>query len=278
MFNNRRVTGTGKLYNPLLLAAASLCILCCSCLNSSPAVEPVPVIPQPVPLYTYKVVNAFPHDRQAYTQGLDTDNGTLYEGTGGYGSSTLRRVDLESGRVLQEYRLPDVYFGEGVTVYKDTLIQLTWRSNTGFVYDKNHFNLLREFSYPTEGWGITHDGKRFIMSDGTSRLYFLDPEDFSAAGYVEAHDESGPVSMLNELEYIKGKVFANIWATDSIAIIDPRDGNVTGWLDLSGLLDSGQYDNTTEVLNGITYDAESDRMFVTGKLWPLLFEIVMVVK
>jgi glutamine cyclotransferase len=224
------------------------------------------------------VVNAFPHDRQAYTQGLDIDNGTLYEGTGGYGSSTLRRVDLESGRVLQEYRLPDVYFGEGVTVYKDTLVQLTWRSNIGFVYDKNSFDLLKTFTYPGEGWGITYDGKRLIMSDGTSRLYFLDPEDFSTAGYVGVHDESGPVSMLNELEYIKGKIFANVWATDSIAIIDPQDGRVTGWLDLSGLLDSGQYDNTTEVLNGITYDAERDRMLVTGKRWPLLFEIVMVAK
>ena len=278
MFNNQRVTGAGKLYNQLLLATALLCIVCCSCVNSRPAVGPAPAIPQPVPVYTYKVVNAFPHDRQAYTQGLDTDNGALYEGTGGYGSSTLRRVDLESGRVLQEYRLPDVYFGEGVTVYKDTLLQLTWRSNIGFVYDKNSFDLLKTFTYPGEGWGITHDGKRLIMSDGTSMLYFLDPEDFNTAGYVEVHDESGPVDMLNELEYIKGKVFANVWATDNIAIIDPRDGRITGWLDLSGLLDRGQYDNTTEVLNGITYDAESDRMFVTGKRWPLLFEIVMVAK
>jgi len=278
LFNNQRVTGAGKLYDPLLLATASLCIVCCSCVNSRPAVGPAPAIPQPVPVYTYKVVNAFPHDRQAYTQGLDIDNGTLYEGTGGYGSSTLRRVDLESGRVLQEYRLPDVYFGEGVTVYKDTLVQLTWRSNIGFVYDKNSFDLLKTFTYPGEGWGITYDGKRLIMSDGTSRLYFRDPEDFSTAGYVEVHDESGPVSMLNELEYINGKIFANVWATDSIAIIDPQDGRVTGLLDLSGLLDSGQYDNTTEVLNGITYDAERDRMLVTGKRWPLLFEIVMVAK
>lgn len=278
MFNNQRVTGAGKLYDPLLLATVSLCIVCCSCVNSRPAVGPAPAIPQPVPVYTYKVVNAFPHDRQAYTQGLDIDNGTLYEGTGGYGSSTLRRVDLESGRILQEYRLPDVYFGEGVTVYKDTLVQLTWRSNIGFIYDKNSFDLLGTFAYPGEGWGITYDGKRLIMSDGTSRLYFLDPEDFNTAGYVEAHDESGPVSMLNELEYINGKIFANVWATDSIAIIDPQDGRVTGWLDLSGLLDSGQYDDTTEVLNGITYDAERDRMLVTGKRWPLLFEIVMVAK
>jgi glutamine cyclotransferase len=276
LFNNHGVTGTGKLYGLLLLTAASLCVV--SCLNGCSAVEPAPVMPQPVPVYTFKVVNTFPHDRQAYTQGLDTDNGTLYEGTGGYGSSTLRKVDLESGRVLKEYKLPAAYFGEGITVCRDALVQLTWRANTGFVYDKNSFNLLRTFSYPTEGWGITYDGKRLIMSDGTSRLYFLDPDNFNATGYIEVHDKSGPVVMLNELEFIKGKIFANVWTTDNVAIIDPVDGSVTGWLDLSGLLDARYYNNSTDVLNGITYDAESDRMFVTGKRWPLLFEIVMAVK
>ncbi len=174
MFNSHRVTGAGKLCSPLLFAAASLYVVCCPCLNGCAAVGPATAVPQPVPVYTYEVVNAFPHDRQAYTQGLATDNGTLYEGTGGHGSSCLRRVDLESGRVLQEYSLPDMYFGEGVTVYKDTLVQLTWRSNTGFVYDKNSFDLLRTFAYPGEGWGITYDGKSLIMSDGTSRLHFLD--------------------------------------------------------------------------------------------------------
>jgi len=278
LFNSHRVTGAGKLCSPLLFAAASLCVVCCPCLNGCAAVGPAPAVPQPVPVYTYEVVNAFTHDRQAYTQGLATDNGTLYEGTGGHGSSSLRRVDLESGRVLQEYRLLDMYFGEGVTVYKDTLVQLTWRSNTGFVYDKNSFDLLRTFAYPGEGWGITYDGESLIMSDGTSRLHFLDPENFNTTGYIEAHDENGPVGMLNELEYINGRVFANVWATDNIAIIDSHDGRVTGWLDLSGLLDRSQYDNTTEVLNGITYYAGSDRMFVTGKRWPLLFEIIMVSK
>jgi len=278
LFNNYGVTGIGKLYGLLLFTAAPLFIVCCSCFNGCSAVEPLPAVPQPLQVYTYKVINTFPHDRQAYTQGLDSDNGTLYEGTGGYGSSTLRRVDLGSGRVLQEYKLPGAYFGEGITVWKDTLIQLTWRSNTGFVYDKNSFNILRTFSYPTEGWGITHDGGRIIMSDGTSNLYFLDPESFNRTGYIEVHDENGPVIMLNELEYIKGRIFANVWGTDNIAIIDPGDGSITGWLDLSGLLDAGYYNNSTDVLNGITYDAESDRMFVTGKRWPLLFEIVMTAK
>ena len=278
MFNDHRITGIGKLYGLLLFTVALLCIIWCSCLNSGWAIKPVPALPQPVPVYSYKVINTFPHDRQAYTQGLAFDQGILYEGTGGYGSSAIRKVDLASGRVLKEYRLPAIYFGEGITLCRDTLIQLTWQSNTGFVYDKNSLNLLREFSYPTEGWGITYDGNRIIMSDGASSLYFLDPENFNRTGYIEVHDENGPVNMLNELEYIKGKVFANVWATDNIAIIDPQDGSVTGWLGLSGLLDRSQYNNTTEVLNGITYDAERDRMFVTGKRWPLLFEIIMVSK
>lgn len=278
MFNDHRITGIGKLYGLLLFTVALLCIIWCSCLNSGWAIKPVPALPQPVPVYGYKVINTFPHDRQAYTQGLAFDQGILYEGTGGYGSSAIRKVDLASGRVLKEHRLPAIYFGEGITLCRDTLIQLTWQSNTGFVYDKNSLNLLREFSYPTEGWGITYDGNRIIMSHGASSLYFLDPENFNRTGYIEVHDENGPVNMLNELEYIKGRIFANVWRTDNIAIIDPGDGSVTGWIDLSGLLDAGYYNNSPDILNGITYDAERDRMFVTGKLWPLLFEIITVVK
>ncbi|MCX5993785.1 MAG: glutaminyl-peptide cyclotransferase [Chloroflexi bacterium] len=263
----------GKLYSLLILSIATLGVVWCSCLNSVPPIKPEPTVPPPIPVYTYKVVNTFPHDRQAYTQGLAFENGILYEGTGGYGSSSIRKVDLESGRVLQEYKLPERYFGEGITLYKDTLIQLTWKSNTGFVYDKNSLKLLREFSYPTDGWGITHDGSRIIMSDGTSKLYFLDPESFNTTGYVEVHDKNGPVNMLNELEYIDGKIFANVWATDNIVIIDPDDGSIAGWIDLSWLRDAGYYNNSTDVLNGIAYDAERGRMFVTGKLWPQLFEI-----
>ena len=264
----------GRLFGLPLLSIAVLGVIGCSCLNSVPPIKPEPAVPPPIPVYTCKVVNTFPHDRQAYTQGLAFENGILYEGTGGYGSSSIRKVDLESGRVLQEYKLPDRYFGEGITLYKDTLIQLTWKSNAGFVYDKNSLKLLREFSYPTDGWGITHDGSRIIMSDGTSRLYFLDPESFKTIGYVEVHDKNGPVNMLNEMEYIDGKIYANVWATDNIVIIDPDDGSVTGWIDLSGLRGAGNNSNSTDVLNGIAYDAETGRMFVTGKLWPQLFEIV----
>ena len=266
------------LQSALIIILALPGVICCSCLDGCSAVKPAPTISQPVPVYTYKVINNFPHDRQAYTQGLAFANGSLYEGTGGYGSSALRRVDLESGRVLQEYKLPAMYFGEGITLCGNTVIQLTWQSHAGFVYDKNSLNLLLEFSYPTEGWGITYDGNRIIMSDGTSNLYFLNPENFNAAGHVEAHDENGPVNMLNELEYIKGKIFANVWGTNDIAIIDPGDGSIIGWLDLSGLLDADYYNSSTDVLNGIAYDAEKDRVIVTGKRWPLLFEIVTVAK
>jgi len=263
----------GKLCGPFLLTIIVLGVIWCSCLNGYAAIKPEPTIPQPVPVYTYKVVNTFPHDREAYTQGLAFDNGILYEGTGGYGSSSIRKVDLASGRVLQEYKLPARYFGEGITLYKDTIIQLTWKSNTGFVYDRNSLNLLREFSYPTEGWGITYDGNSIVMSDGTSDLYFLDPKNFNTTGYIEVRDKHSPLNMINELEYINGKIFANVWGTENIVIIEPGDGSVTGWIDLSGLLDTGYYNNPVDVLNGIAYDAKTDRMYVTGKLWPLLFEI-----
>jgi glutamine cyclotransferase len=228
---------------------------------------------QEVPTYTYQVVNTFPHDPEAFTQGLVIENGIMYEGTGLYGDSSIRKVDLETGKVLQIYRLPGQYYGEGITVYQDTLIQLTLESNKGFVYDKTNLDLLREFSYPTQGWGITHDGDRIIMSDGTSTLYLLDPETFKAIGQIEVHDANGPLEMINELEYVNGKIYANIWKTDNIAIIDPQDGHVTGWINLSGLLDTRDYAEPADVLNGIAYDAKADRLFVTGKFWPLLFEI-----
>jgi glutaminyl-peptide cyclotransferase len=278
VFKHNRVSGIAKSCGPGLFTIALLCVACCSCLSEdikpAPAtLQPAPAIPQPVPVYSYKVVNTFPHDRQAFTQGLALDNGILYEGTGGYGRSALRRVDLETGRVLQEYKLPGKYFGEGITVCKNTLVQLTWRSNTGFVYDADSFKLLREFSYPTEGWGVTYDGDRIIMSDGTASLYFLDPETLKTTGDLQVHDDNGPVEMLNELEYVNGSIYANVWRTDKIAIIDPGNGSVTGWIDLAGLLDKGQFGSSVDVLNGIAYDTQAKRMFVTGKLWPLLFEI-----
>ena len=226
-----------------------------------------------IPDYTYKVVNTYPHDRDAFTQGLVFENGVLYEGTGLRGHSTLRRVELETGYILQIRELPAQFFGEGVTIYGNKIIQLTWQSNVGFVYDKESFELLQEFNYPTEGWGITHDGKRLIMSDGTSTLHFLDPETFEEIGRIEVLDRGSPVTRLNELEYVQGEIYANVWQTDLIARIAPLTGQVTGWIDLKGLLGPEDRSEPVDVLNGIAYDAENDRLFVTGKLWPKLFEI-----
>jgi glutamine cyclotransferase len=193
-------------------------------------------------------------------------------------------VELETGTVLQQVALPDEYFGEGITIWGDEIVQLTWRPieippttpTKGFVYDKGSFALLREFSYPTEGWGITHDGERLIMSDGTSTLHFWDPETFGEISQIEVCDDDGPVTRLNELEYVAGEIYANVWQTDRIARIDPQTGQVIGWIDLTGLLSSGGRSRSAGVLNGIAYDAESDRLFVTGKLWPKLFEIELL--
>ena len=233
---------------------------------------------QPVPIYTYMILNTYTHDRDAFTQGLVLKNGVLYEGTGLYGKSSLRKIDLETGEVLQVHRLPSAYFGEGITIFGDTIIQLTWQSKRGFVYDKNSFEVLRDFTYKTEGWGITNDGKRLIMSDGTSTLYFLDADILNVTGYVQVYDSNVTIANLNELEYIRGQVYANVWSTDSIAIIDPNSGRVTGWIDLSGLLTSKTDGLPVDVLNGIAYDTEAGRLFVTGKLWPSLFEIELVTK
>lgn len=222
------------------------------------------------------MANIYPHDPDAFTEGLAFDEGILYEGTGLYGRSALRRVDLETGRALQIHELPAQFFGEGVTIYKDEIIQLTWQSHVGLVYDKESFELLREFHYPTEGWGITYDGKRLILSDGTSTLHFLDPETFAEIGRIEVRADDGPVTGLNELEYVRGEIYANIWPTDRIAMIAPQTGQVTGWIELEGLLGEGDRSQPVDVLNGIAYDSKGDRLFVTGKLWPKLFEIELI--
>lgn len=231
----------------------------------------------PVPTYTYRVVRRYPHDPQAFTQGLVFCGGFLYEGTGLNSGSSLRKVVLESREVLKIRTLPEQYFGEGITIFGERIVQLTWLSNTGFIYDLESFELVGEFHYATQGWGLTHDGERLIMSDGTSTLHFLNPETFEEVGKVEVHDwQRGPVMYLNELEYIEGEVWANVWQTDMIARIDPGTGQVTGWIDLAGLLSSEERAGHVDVLNGIAWDAEGERLFVTGKLWPRLFEIEVV--
>lgn len=238
------------------------------------AVPPAaPPIAQPPATQSYRVVNSYPHDPQAFTQGLVIDNGVLYEGTGLEGRSTLRTVNLESGAVLKRYDLPATVFGEGITVLGDRIFQLTWQSGIGYVYRKSDFSLLQTWNYAHEGWGITDDDTRLIVSDGTATIRFLDPATLQTTSQITASDDRGLVTNLNELEYIRGEIYANIWQTDRIARIDPASGKVLGWLDLSGLLPTEDRQQQVDVLNGIAYDAANDRLFVTGKWWPKLFEI-----
>jgi glutamine cyclotransferase len=252
----------------------------------SQAKEPVTPEPETPPLpgqdiqevlhYTYRIINTYPHDPKAFTEGLAFEDGFFYEGTGRRGRSTLRQVVPETGEILQSHRLPNQYFGEGITLYHDRIMQLTWQSNVGFIYDEDSFEQVGSFSYPTEGWGITHDGEHLIMSDGSATLHFLDPETFTELHRIEVRDEGVPVTKLNELEYIEGKIYANVWLTDKIVIITPETGEVSGWIDLEGLLKLEDYTEEVDVLNGIAYDGETGRLFVTGKLWPRLFEIALV--
>lgn len=226
--------------------------------------------------YAYKIVNVYPHDQSAFTEGLVYDGGYLYESTGLHGQSTLRRVDLETGSVLQQYNLSRNYFGEGITILGDEIIQLTWQSHIGFVYDKATFRELQNFTYPTEGWGLTNDGKNLIMSDGTSNLYILDPHTFQRIGQINVTDSGDPVASLNELEYINGSIYANVFLTNKIAVINPQTGQVRGWIYLTGIEKLEVQDPSNDVLNGIAYDAAQDRLFVTGKDWPQLFQIDLV--
>jgi len=204
--------------------------------------------------------------------------GFLFESTGLRGRSSLRKVDLATGRILQYRELPAHFFGEGITVYHNKVIQLTWRAHQGFVYDKDTFQLLGTFHYPTEGWGITHDGEHLIMSDGTSSLYFLDPQTYKEKRRIKVRNPGGPVSNLNELEYVQGLILANIWRTDMIVQISPDTGDIVGWIDLRGLLETEDRVHRVDVLNGIAYDQRNDRLFLTGKLWPSLFEIELILK
>ena len=225
------------------------------------------------PIYGYRVLAEYPHDANAFTQGLVYAGGELYESTGlRQGRSSVRRVELETGAILQMRTLADTYFGEGLTLFQGRLYQLTWQSHTGFIYDSTTFDLLNVFHYSTEGWGLTHNGKELIMSDGTPTLYFLDPISLQPIRQITVKDEKGPVWRLNELEFIDGEIYANVWQTDRIARIDPTTGRVNAWIDLTGLLSPDDRIGA-DVLNGIAWDAEQQRLFVTGKLWPKLFQI-----
>jgi glutamine cyclotransferase len=225
------------------------------------------------PPYGVQVVNVFPHDRGAFTEGLAYLQGALFEGTGLNGSSTLRQVDLRTGKVARQIALPSAYFGEGIAILGDKLYQLTWKAHKGFIYDLATFAKLGEFSYEGEGWGLTTDGKVLIMSDGTPRIRFVDPADFHVIRSISVSLAGKPLANLNELEYVKGEIYANVWQTPIVVRIAPADGTLTGTIDLTGLLSLSDYDSHTDVLNGIAYDPDGDRLFVTGKNWPKLFEV-----
>lgn len=243
------------------------------------AVTLVPQVasPQKLPVYGYQIVRVYPHDRNAFTQGLQYIDGVFYEGTGLHGKSSVRKVKVETGEVLQKRDVPSQYFGEGIVLWNSELIELTWQSQVAFVYDAKTFEPKRRFYYHGEGWGLTHDGVNLIMSDGSHQLRVLDPATFAEKRRISVTAVGTPLQNLNELEFVKGEIFANIWQTDYVARIAPATGQVIGYIDLRGLLTTAERANA-DVLNGIAYDAQHDRLFVTGKLWPKVFEIRIVKK
>jgi len=242
----------------------------------SPQSRKIPAAPTPE--YSFKVIHIFPHDPAAFTQGLAYRGGFLYEGTGLKSRSSLRKVRLETGEVVQRVDLAPEFFGEGITFLGNRILQLTWQSQTGFVYDAADFRLLRKFSYPGEGWGLATSGNEVFMSDGSAEIRVLDGSTLHEKRRLKVHDGSTPVTQLNELEFVEGELFANVWQTDRIARISPQTGKIVGWVDLKGLLSPMYTLEPGAVLNGIAYDAEGKRLFVTGKLWPSLFEIQLVRK
>ena len=243
-----------------------LCLLCLFVAGFTP------------PQYGYRIVKTYPHDRTAFIQGFEFRDGVFYEGTGLVGRSSLRKVNLETGQIQLRYDVPPPFFGEGITVLNDQIFELTWQTQTGFVYDKASFKVKRSFNYPGEGWGLTNDGKQIYMSDGSSQIRIWDPAMLKEIRRITVKDGTKEVTNLNELEFVRGEIYANVWQTDRIARISPADGKVLGWIDLSGILPKGERPEPDAVLNGIAYDAASDRLFITGKLWPKIFEIKLLPK
>jgi len=231
-----------------------------------------------VPQYTYQIVHVYPHDRTAFTEGLEYHDGYLYESTGLNRRSTLRKVKLETGEVVQQIPLADQYFGEGIAILGDQIAQLTYQTQVGFIYSLKDFHLLRQFTYKGEGWALTHTATTVYMDDGTNEIRLWDPKTLAERSRIKVHDGARSISNVNELEYVEGELYANIWQTDRIARISPTTGAITGWIDMSGLLSPMYRNGTEDVLNGIAYDAVHKRLFVTGKLWPNLFEVKIVPK
>lgn len=231
---------------------------------------------QAAPHYGYEIVHSYPHDPEAFIQGLAWADGRLFESTGQLGHSSLREIELTTGRVLRRTALAPWLFGEGIAVVGDRIVQLTWHEQQAFVRDRDTFALRATFAYSGEGWGLAWDGRRLIMSDGSATLYFRDPETFAERGRIAVTDAGAPVTRLNELEMVGDEIWANVWGSEHIARIDPASGRVTGWIDLKGLTPTAAPGHPIDVLNGIAWDAAGKRLFVTGKLWPRLFEIRLV--
>lgn len=252
----------------IALAVAALALVCIAPVRAHDT----------IPVYGYRVVHSYPHDPQAYTEGLLYLDGHLYESTGQVGSSSVRKVELETGKVLQSAPTPWPDYGEGIAVWKNRLIQLTWKNQEGFIYDLATLKPLARFPYAGEGWALTSDGKQLYMSDGTPVIRILDPDTLKQTGQIDVTADGQPLQNINELEWVKGQIYANVWLTTRIARIDPASGKVTGWIELAGLVPKPQQlaDPTNDVLNGIAWDAQHDRLFVTGKCWPKLYEIRLV--
>ncbi len=246
-------------------------------LSGLPVQEDIPK--KPPAKISYKIIRAHPHPPGSFTQGFVFEDGFLYEGTGQYGTSSLRKIKLETGEIIKEVRLPRHLFGEGITIFKDKIIQLTWFSQIGFVYDKKSFRNLEMFRYPIpiEGWGLTTDGNHLILSDGSNILYFLDPESFEVKSRLNVYDHRGPVHRINELEYVEGALYANVWQQPRIIKIDMNSGRVTGFIELSEIIPEQYRGHSDYVLNGIAYDSEKQRFYVTGKMWPKVFELELLV-
>jgi glutamine cyclotransferase len=253
----------------LLVSSTTACGSRAQNLNKAVATNP----PSEIPIYTYEIVNAWKHDSEAFTQGLVFHDGYFYESTGQFGHSSLRKVALNTGEVLKKVEVPVKHFAEGMTILNGKVFQLTWTDERGFIYDVNSLNKISEFNFTGEGWGLANDGRNLILSDGTNQIRFLDPQTFVVTKTLKVFDNGRPLVSLNELEYINGEIYANIWHADKIARIDPESGKLLAWIDLSGLLPDARRQNSEAVLNGIAYDQASDRLFVTGKLWSKLFEI-----
>jgi glutaminyl-peptide cyclotransferase len=243
--------------------------------KSAPARSPGQVEPpaEEIPVYSYEVVATYPHDAKAYTQGLAFHDGMLYESTGQYGESSLRRVELKKGKVKKKIEVPGQYFAEGMTILGGKIYQLTWQQNKGFIYDLKDFKRESEFAYDGEGWGLATDGHLLIMSDGTNQLRFIDPQTFRVLKTINVVKDNEPLANLNELEYVRGEIYANVWKTENIVRLDPQTGRILGWIDLTGLRPTETSVSSENVLNGIAYDEENDRLYVTGKRWPKIFEI-----